>query len=82
MHMLEERVESLYIDSKASIGWDEPCLVSSSMNVKHDTQNGKIIEIQTFTPMACSLQEATSLLWKDLKTIHAIPDKRYRYVSC
>lgn len=81
MNMLEKRVDNLYIDSEAGFGWDLPCLVTSKMNVKCNTQYGKVIEIETVTPVSCSIQEASAILWKDLKTVHVIPDKRYRYVS-
>ncbi|KAG6947887.1 hypothetical protein JG687_00015815 [Phytophthora cactorum] len=50
------------------------------MNVNCNTQYGKVIEIETVTPVSCSIQEASAILWKDLKTVHEIPDKRYRYL--
>ncbi|EEY56442.1 uncharacterized protein PITG_09980 [Phytophthora infestans T30-4] len=80
LHMLEKRVDNLYIDSEAEFGWGLPCMVTSKMNVNCNTQYGKVIEIETVTPVSCSIQEASALLWKDLKTIHEIPDKRYRYL--
>ncbi|OWZ24345.1 hypothetical protein PHMEG_000627 [Phytophthora megakarya] len=80
MHMLEKRVDNLYIESEAGFGWDLPCLVTSKMNINHNTQYGKVIEIETVTRVRCSIQEASALLWKDLKTVHEIPDKSYRYL--
>ncbi|KAG6574645.1 uncharacterized protein IUM83_10823 [Phytophthora cinnamomi] len=80
MHLLEQRVENLYLDSQGGFGWDMPWLVTSKMNVNSNTQYGKVIEIETITPVACSIQEAAAILWKDMKTIHEIPDKRYRYL--
>ncbi|KAG3091829.1 hypothetical protein PI124_g16918 [Phytophthora idaei] len=47
------------------------------MNVNCNTQYGKVIEIETVTPVSCSIQEVSAILWKDLKTVHEIPDKRY-----
>ncbi|KAL3659510.1 hypothetical protein V7S43_015500 [Phytophthora oleae] len=80
MKMLEKRVENLYIDSKAGFGWNLPCLVSSKLNVNPNTQHGKVIEIETVTPVSYSIYEAAAVLWKDLKTVHEIPDKNYRYM--
>ncbi|KUF77750.1 hypothetical protein AM587_10003887 [Phytophthora nicotianae] len=80
LNALEKRVENLYINSEAGFGWNLPCMVSSKMNVNRNTQYGKMIEIETVTPVSCSIQEASTILWKDLKTVHEIPDKRYRYL--
>ncbi|KAK1946895.1 hypothetical protein P3T76_000905 [Phytophthora citrophthora] len=80
MKQLEKRVEDLYLDSRAGFGWDRPSLVSSNMKVNPNTQYGKVIEIETVTPVACSIHEAAAVLWKDLKTVHEIPDKSYRYL--
>ncbi|KAG2760592.1 hypothetical protein PC129_g20370 [Phytophthora cactorum] len=80
LNMLERGVENLYTSLEAGFGWDLPCLVSSKMNVNCNTQYGKVIEIETVTPVSCSIQEASAILWKDLKTVHEIPDKRYRYL--
>ncbi|KAG7391672.1 hypothetical protein PHYBOEH_006635 [Phytophthora boehmeriae] len=80
MSQLEKRVESLYIDSDTALSGDQPWLVSSRMHVNNNTQYGKVIEIETVTPVACSIHEATAILWQDTKTIHEIPDKRYRYL--
>lgn len=73
-------MDKLYVDSMGGFGWDLPCLVTSKMNVNSNTQYGKVIEIEAVTPVACSIQEAAAILWKDMKTVHEIPDKRYRYV--
>ncbi|RLN94475.1 hypothetical protein BBJ28_00025188, partial [Nothophytophthora sp. Chile5] len=78
---LEKRVENLYIDADSVFQSDAPPLVTANMQVKHSKQHGKVVEIETVTPVACSIQEASAILWKDLKTVHEIPDKRYRYVS-
>lgn len=80
MKLLEKRVTNLYLDSKAGFEWDRPNLVSSNMKVNPNTQYGKVIEIETVTPMSCSIHEAATVLWKDLKTVHEIPDKSYRYL--
>ncbi|KAJ8548696.1 hypothetical protein ON010_g10977 [Phytophthora cinnamomi] len=60
MHLLEQRVENLYLDSQGGFGWDMPWLVTSKMNVNSNTQYGKVIEIETITPVArscCNLVE-------------------------
>ncbi|KAG7392165.1 hypothetical protein PHYPSEUDO_001888 [Phytophthora pseudosyringae] len=78
--MLDKCVENLYSDSEADFRWDIPCLVTSKMTVNSNTQFGKVIEIETVTPVSCSIQEASTILWKGLKTVHEIPGKRYRYL--
>ncbi|KAL4115204.1 hypothetical protein PRIC2_013372 [Phytophthora ramorum] len=80
LKILEKHADNLYVDSKSGLGWNQPCLVSSKMNVNNNTQYGKVIEIETVTPVECSIQQASSILWKDLNTVHDIPDKRYRYL--
>ncbi|POM60950.1 hypothetical protein PHPALM_30117 [Phytophthora palmivora] len=77
MNRLEQRVETLYNEAGGLWVGSPIC----TMNVNHNTQYGKVIEIETVTPISCSIQEASAVLWKDLKTVHEIPDKRYRYVS-
>ncbi|RLN50018.1 hypothetical protein BBJ29_002962 [Phytophthora kernoviae] len=85
MNFLFESVPPPYgpldsLDKSSGVMWQLEKRVESLMHVNHNTQYGKVIEIETVTPVACSIHEAAAILWKDTETIHEIPDKRYRYL--
>ncbi|RLN47540.1 hypothetical protein BBJ28_00002931 [Nothophytophthora sp. Chile5] len=68
MAELETMVEGLYLDSSSVFRSKVHPSISSNLMVRNDIGRGKTVEITTTTPMACSMEAAGALLWKDLTT--------------
>ncbi|RLN47541.1 hypothetical protein BBJ28_00002930 [Nothophytophthora sp. Chile5] len=80
MAHLEEKVAKLYLDSGCVFKSGPPPLTSSSMTIKHDKHRGKTAEMISTTPMACPMEMAAALLWKDLNAHRQCPEKWTRYM--
>ncbi|KAF4134813.1 hypothetical protein GN958_ATG16069 [Phytophthora infestans] len=52
--------------------------ISCDMRIKQDPRRGKMIEFVTSTPMSCSLEDDSEIVWKELSTYREYPDKLYR----
>ncbi|KAL3670963.1 hypothetical protein V7S43_004148 [Phytophthora oleae] len=79
---LEELVQCIYKRYKARFtATTQAPAISCDMRVKHDDKRGKMIEFVTTTPMACSTDEATKILWKELTTYRDYPGKTYKYMK-
>lgn len=79
---LEETVQRMYKEAKAEVKETKPSpAISCDMRIKHDARRGKMIEFVTTTPMSCSVEDATEILWKELTTYRDYPDEVYQCVS-
>lgn len=79
---LEHKTSSLYLDS-ISI-FQPPPLPSlyHSTHVSVDSQQHKtLVEIVTTTPVPCSMDTVSELVWKELHNNRQYPDKWYQTVS-
>ncbi|RLN49697.1 hypothetical protein BBJ28_00005028 [Nothophytophthora sp. Chile5] len=81
MAHLEEKVAKLYLDSGCVFKSGPPPSTSSSMAIKHDKHRGKTAEMILTTPMACPMEMAAALIWKDLNVHRQCPEKWTRYVN-
>ncbi|KAF4315855.1 hypothetical protein JM18_009066 [Phytophthora kernoviae] len=78
---LENAVQRLYQEFKnVNKTKKQTPAISCDMRIKHDARRGKIIEFVTTTPMTCSVDEASEILWKELTTYREHPDKVYKYM--
>ncbi|KAG1692517.1 hypothetical protein DVH05_000257 [Phytophthora capsici] len=79
---LEELVQSIYKRYKTNFkATTQTPAISCDMRVKRDAKRGKIVEFVTTTPMACGVEEAGEIVWKELTTYRDYPGKTYKYVS-
>ncbi|RLN86199.1 hypothetical protein BBJ28_00016087 [Nothophytophthora sp. Chile5] len=79
---LEKLVENLYLDSRTVFeSTQQPPAISCDMQIKQDSRRGKTIEFVTTTPMACSMHDASEIIWEELTTHREYPDKFYHFVS-
>jgi hypothetical protein len=78
---LEKRVQQMYqeADAKFKTSSQSPG-ISCDMRIKHDARRGKMVEFVTTTPMVCSVDEASDILWKELTMYREYPDKEYKFV--
>ncbi|RLN47542.1 hypothetical protein BBJ28_00002937 [Nothophytophthora sp. Chile5] len=77
---LEKLVENLYLDSRTVFKSTlQPPAISCDMQIKQDSRRGKTIEFVTTTPMACSMQEASDIIWEELTIHREYPDKFYHF---
>ncbi|KAG7377661.1 hypothetical protein PHYPSEUDO_011163 [Phytophthora pseudosyringae] len=60
---LEKKVENLYCRSSMLFP-DGPASISSHTVITNDERRGKVIEMMTVTPMACSVKDAGDLVWR------------------
>ncbi|RLN49698.1 hypothetical protein BBJ28_00005029 [Nothophytophthora sp. Chile5] len=78
---LEKSVDRLYLDSNSVFDADEPTTISCSTNVKRSGDTyGNCIEIITTTPVACALQDAAAVVWKDVNIKCTDPERIYRFI--
>ncbi|KAG6572584.1 uncharacterized protein IUM83_17645 [Phytophthora cinnamomi] len=79
---LEELVQGLYKtwETKFHATTQSPA-ISCDMRIKQDAQRGKVVEFITTTPLSCSVQEASEILWKELTTYRDYPGKVYKYMK-
>ncbi|POM77568.1 Hypothetical protein PHPALM_5031 [Phytophthora palmivora] len=82
MTELEKKVAEMYLESALLFASDtETSTIRCEMKRRVDKQLGHTVEIVSSAPLSCSIEAASSSLWKELSTIRAYPDKSYRYVS-
>ncbi|KAG3138763.1 hypothetical protein PC128_g25502 [Phytophthora cactorum] len=78
---LEEVVRRMYKEVNAQSKENKPTTaISCDMRIKHDARRGKMVELVTTTPMSCSVEDATEIVWKELTTSRDYPDKVYKYM--
>ncbi|KAF1788558.1 hypothetical protein GQ600_18388 [Phytophthora cactorum] len=78
---LEQVVQRMYKEDKFQSKVNKPTpAISCDMRIKHDARRGKMVEFVTTTPMSCSLEDATEIVWKELTTYREYPDKVYKCV--
>ncbi|KAG3172374.1 hypothetical protein PC128_g18524 [Phytophthora cactorum] len=76
---LEQVVQRMYKEAKFQSKVNKPIpAISCDMQIKHDARRGKMVEFVTTTPMSCSLEDATAIVWKELTTYREYPDKVYK----
>ncbi|GMF16597.1 unnamed protein product [Phytophthora lilii] len=82
MAELEKKVSEMYLGSKSLFhaNSDTP-IISCEMRRRNDDQLGETVEIVSSAPLSCSMEAASSSLWKELTTIRTYPDKSYRYMQ-
>ncbi|KAG6945561.1 hypothetical protein JG688_00016495, partial [Phytophthora aleatoria] len=81
MAELEKKVSEMYLSS--TMLFDEEAEIPKircEMQRRVDQQLGLTVEIVTSAPLSCSMEVASSSLWKELTTIRTYPDKSFRYV--
>ncbi|OWZ00245.1 hypothetical protein PHMEG_00028610 [Phytophthora megakarya] len=82
MRELEKKVAEMYLESTCLFENDtEPLTISCEMKRRFDKQLGDTVEIVSSAPLSCSMDAASSSLWKELTTIRTYPDKSYRYMQ-
>ncbi|KAK1929530.1 hypothetical protein P3T76_014928 [Phytophthora citrophthora] len=66
---LEKTAERLSLLSRSIFEEKPPTAISTSMQCKYDERRKtKIVEFETFTPLCCSFQDASRLLWSDFQS--------------
>ncbi|KAG7389672.1 hypothetical protein PHYPSEUDO_009833 [Phytophthora pseudosyringae] len=79
---LKQVAQRMHKQAKANKCKPSPA-VSCDMRIKHDARRGKLIEFVTTTPMSCSVEDATELVWKEFTTHHDFfPDRVYKGMRC
>ncbi|KAL3670966.1 hypothetical protein V7S43_004151 [Phytophthora oleae] len=69
MSRLENTAERLSLLSRSIFKEKKPTSVSTSMLCKYDERRRtKIVEFETSTPLSCSFQDASRLLWSDFQS--------------
>ncbi|ETL87990.1 hypothetical protein L917_12908 [Phytophthora nicotianae] len=81
MTELEQAVQRMYKEAKTHSKHNKPVsAITCDMRIKHDARRGKVIEFVTTTPMSCSLESATEIVWKEISTYLEYPDKVYNCI--
>lgn len=69
MDQLESTTERLSLLSTSIFNEKQPTAVSTSMQFKYDERRRtKIVEFETTTPLCCSFQDASRLVWSDFQS--------------
>lgn len=78
--LLEKQVESMYIKMERSDWRSLPSSGScTTQNLRHHL-HGQVVQVVTTTPMSCSVEESTRIVWHNVTAHHDNPDKVYRHV--
>ncbi|ETK81325.1 hypothetical protein F441_13416 [Phytophthora nicotianae CJ01A1] len=82
MAELEKKVSEMYLESSLLFDEETGTLrLQCETQRRVDPQLGPTVEIVTSAPLSCSLEAASSSLWKELTTIRTYPDKSFRYMQ-
>ncbi|KAL4087754.1 hypothetical protein PRIC1_013641 [Phytophthora ramorum] len=78
MKDLQQKASRLYLDSGCMFRSESPPLFSNSMRISLDDNNRKkTVEIVMTTPVSCSMNTVSNLIWKELHNTRQYPDKWY-----
>ncbi|KAL4145121.1 hypothetical protein PRNP1_012794 [Phytophthora ramorum] len=77
---LEGVVSSMRMECGFMLEPLETLSTSSTMLVKHNENDGKMVEITTITPMTCSMEAASAWLWDNLSALREYRGKSYNYL--
>lgn len=83
MSELEKSMRNLYLESETVFRPSNESLVSitSSTETKYEPGVGTFIDLRTTTPMSCTVEEASKLIWDEATSKRKYPDKTYEVVS-
>ncbi|GMF61706.1 unnamed protein product [Phytophthora fragariaefolia] len=79
---LEEYVQRLYKKSNTAFRASaKSSAITCDMRIKDDVQRGKVLEFMITTPMSCSVEAASDILWKEVTSCRDFPHKAHNYIK-
>jgi len=82
MSELEKSMRILYLESESVFRPKDDAVVAitCSTETKFEPGVGTFIDLNTTTPMACTVEEASKLVWDEVNSKRKYPDKTYEIV--